>query len=77
MEAQGKAALSIAAPIAVSAIARAAHAALLAIGALIVDWHDRREGRHALLRLTDRELRDIGVSPGEAVSEASKPFWRT
>ncbi len=77
MNALSRAGLSSAGPIALSALWRAGRAAIFGIGAILADWHDRREGRHALMLLTDRELRDIGVSPGEAIAEASKPFWRT
>ena len=39
-------------------------------------WHERAAGRHELRRLTERELRDIGVTRSEAEAEASKPFWQ-
>lgn len=39
-------------------------------------WHKRIEERRQLLELSDRILRDIGVSRGDIVREASKPFWR-
>ena len=32
--------------------------------------------RMQLLALTDRELRDIGISRYDAHKEAEKPFWR-
>jgi len=35
-------------------------------------WRERR----ILETLSDRELRDIGVSRSEALAEAAKPFWR-
>jgi uncharacterized protein YjiS (DUF1127 family) len=35
-------------------------------------WRERR----ILEALSDRELRDIGVSRSEALAEAAKPFWR-
>ncbi|WP_237212939.1 DUF1127 domain-containing protein [Falsiroseomonas oryziterrae] len=41
----------------------------------IAAWRARAEERCTLLALTDRELRDIGISHGEAVAEARKPFW--
>lgn len=40
-------------------------------------WRDRSEERKALAQLTDRELRDFGMSHWEAVHEAAKPFWRS
>lgn len=39
-------------------------------------WATRRETRRALRRLTDWELRDVGLTPDEARYEASKVFWR-
>jgi uncharacterized protein YjiS (DUF1127 family) len=39
-------------------------------------WHDRRRGRAELARMSLYELSDIGISPGEALFEAGKPFWR-
>lgn len=35
------------------------------IGAALNDWHNSRTTRDALLRLTDRELDDIGLSRGD------------
>ena len=34
-----------------------------------------RRSRHALLELTDEQLCDIGVSPGEARREIAKSFF--
>ncbi len=39
-------------------------------------WHERRRGRVELARMSHYELRDIGISRGEALMEAGKPFWR-
>ena len=36
---------------------------------------DRRRGRLALLEMTDQQLRDIGVSRGDAYREGIRPFW--
>ena len=36
----------------------------------------RSRERQALARMSDRELRDIGVTRYEALHEASKPCWR-
>jgi uncharacterized protein YjiS (DUF1127 family) len=41
----------------------------------IAEWQQRAAGRRQLMRLTDRDLRDIGISRSEARAEASKPFW--
>jgi uncharacterized protein YjiS (DUF1127 family) len=40
-------------------------------------WRHRYEARRELARWSDRELHDIGLSPGDAIYEASKPFWQT
>jgi len=39
-------------------------------------WRQRYRDRRELARWSDRELHDIGVSHGDAVYQASKPFWR-
>ena len=39
-------------------------------------WQDRRRQRHALARLDDRMLRDIGLTTVDVDAELSKPFWR-
>jgi uncharacterized protein YjiS (DUF1127 family) len=38
-------------------------------------WRARAQERRTLAAMTHRELRDIGISPGEANAEARKPFW--
>ncbi|MHA1536569.1 MAG: DUF1127 domain-containing protein [Alphaproteobacteria bacterium] len=43
---------------------------------MLAKWQERVNSRHALLKLDDRMLRDIGVSRADAVSESDKPFWR-
>ena len=42
----------------------------------IACWLDRGRQRHDLAHLDGHLLRDIGVTPSEAASEAAKPFWR-
>jgi uncharacterized protein YjiS (DUF1127 family) len=39
-------------------------------------WRRRARGRADLLRLSPRDLRDIGIAPSEAARECGKPFWR-
>ena len=41
----------------------------------IVIWQERAEQRHALGELSDRMLKDIGVSQSDAYKELRKPFW--
>jgi uncharacterized protein YjiS (DUF1127 family) len=42
----------------------------------VANWQDRRRQRHALARLDDRMLRDIGLTSVDVDAEVSKPFWR-
>jgi uncharacterized protein YjiS (DUF1127 family) len=42
---------------------------------MVGEWRARARDRHQLACLGHRELRDIGLSPGEAAMEAAKPFW--
>lgn len=39
-------------------------------------WHDRWVTRHHLVDLDDRLLDDIGLTRGDVVHEAEKPFWQ-
>lgn len=38
-------------------------------------WADRAQGRRALRHLDDHLLKDIGLTRGQALREAGKPFW--
>lgn len=40
------------------------------------DWQERRRTRRDLMRLTDYQLKDIGLSRVDAENEYGKPFWR-
>ncbi len=42
----------------------------------IETWHQRARQREELARLTMRDLRDLGITPSEALREVMKPFWR-
>jgi uncharacterized protein YjiS (DUF1127 family) len=42
----------------------------------VLQWQERGRSRRQLLELDDHTLRDIGLSRGDALFEASKPFWR-
>lgn len=44
--------------------------------ALYKEWRRRARGRAELAALSDRELRDIGVTRYDAHHEIGKPFWR-
>jgi uncharacterized protein YjiS (DUF1127 family) len=39
------------------------------------EWQQRSAGRRELLNLTERDLRDIGITRNDAQVEANKPFW--
>jgi len=39
------------------------------------EWQQRSAGRQELLTLTERDLRDIGITRNDAQLEANKPFW--
>jgi uncharacterized protein YjiS (DUF1127 family) len=39
-------------------------------------WRCRQRARQELARVSERDLRDAGVSPLMASWEASRPFWR-
>ncbi len=43
---------------------------------LLETWRERSRERAQLAGLSLRELRDMGLSPGDAREEAGKPFWR-
>ena len=47
-----------------------------AVARTVMAWETRRIERHALRRLDDHMLRDIGLPVYEARAEAQKPFWR-
>ena len=42
----------------------------------LLEWMDRARSRHSLARLTESELKDIGLSRSEVGYEVRKPFWR-
>ncbi|XDA99735.1 DUF1127 domain-containing protein [Sulfitobacter sp. LCG007] len=39
-------------------------------------WTTRRRSRQALSQLAPWQLRDVGLTPGQAREEAAKVFWR-
>jgi uncharacterized protein YjiS (DUF1127 family) len=42
----------------------------------ILLWHERARQRRQLACLSDRMLRDIGLTRADVWAESSKPFWR-
>jgi uncharacterized protein YjiS (DUF1127 family) len=39
-------------------------------------WRERARGRHLLLQLNDRMLRDVGLSRSDVDRECAKHFWQ-
>ncbi len=39
-------------------------------------WQERTAARHAMTRLDDHVLRDIGMTRADVERECMKPFWR-
>jgi uncharacterized protein YjiS (DUF1127 family) len=54
----------------------AAFAALGRLRQRLAAWNARRQANAQLLTLDDHELKDIGLSRGQALFEHDKPFWR-
>ena len=42
---------------------------------LLFAWQERAQQRHQLHQMSERELRDIGLSRADIEGECSKPFW--
>jgi uncharacterized protein YjiS (DUF1127 family) len=58
---------------------RSSHAPVRPLARLVAalaDWRRRIRSRAELLRFSDRQLRDIGVTRADVVREHAKPFWR-
>ena len=51
--------------------------ALRGLSSLLRLWCERSRERHQLELLTDRELRDLGLTRIDAQQETRKPFWRS
>lgn len=53
-------------------------AAVIAVefAACLSKWATRRQTRRALQQLEDWQLSDVGLTPREAATEASKVFWK-
>jgi uncharacterized protein YjiS (DUF1127 family) len=43
---------------------------------LAAEWHRRARSRAVLAQMSDRDLRDIGITRAEVARESAKPFWR-
>jgi uncharacterized protein YjiS (DUF1127 family) len=42
----------------------------------VTAWLQRRRERAELLAMSERDLRDIGITRCDALREAAKPLWR-
>ena len=51
-------------------------AGFLALVNTLMAWQEREIERRRLADMSDAGLKDIGMSRGEALREARKPFWR-
>lgn len=49
---------------------------LTRIGAVLRTWRERHEQRNELTHWSERDIHDAGLSRGDVLYEASKPFWR-
>jgi uncharacterized protein YjiS (DUF1127 family) len=47
-----------------------------AVQHLATEWLRRARSRAELAQMSDRDLRDIGVTRAEVAHESAKPFWR-
>jgi uncharacterized protein YjiS (DUF1127 family) len=52
------------------------HHTLARISLEVGEWRRRLRDRRALAAMSDRSLRDIGLTRYDADWEARKPFWR-
>ena len=42
----------------------------------VTKWSTRRRTRRALAKLETWQLKDVGLTPGQANTEASRMFWK-
>ena len=43
---------------------------------LVAEWRRRARSRAELARMSDHDLRDIGITRTEVAHELAKPIWR-
>ena len=64
----------------ISVISRQTNLGLSAVAGALAqsfqEWRERVRQRHALARLDDRLLRDMGLSRADVEQEVGKPFWQ-
>lgn len=49
---------------------------LLYVFNILLIWQERATERHHLASLSDRRLRDMGLTRSDIGGEIAKPFWR-
>lgn len=54
----------------------AATETLIALFDRLAEWQQLARQRRELRQMSDRELKDVGLSRADAEREAAKPFWR-
>jgi uncharacterized protein YjiS (DUF1127 family) len=42
----------------------------------VLKWQERAQERHALKRMDDRMLKDMGLTRADVFRETAKPFWQ-
>ncbi|MBS0641277.1 MAG: hypothetical protein JSS43_15490 [Proteobacteria bacterium] len=48
---------------------------LLRLGRLVTAWRERRQGWENYGRMSDRDVRDTGLSRWDIERELARPFW--
>ena len=43
---------------------------------ILAEWHTRIRSRNALARMSETEMRDLGLTVSQITAEVNKPFWR-
>jgi uncharacterized protein YjiS (DUF1127 family) len=49
---------------------------IVSLALAVADWELRHRTRKHLAGLTSHQIKDIGLDPMTAASEAAKPFWQ-
>jgi uncharacterized protein YjiS (DUF1127 family) len=44
---------------------------------LLNTWYQRSRQRRQLAELSETQLRDIAISPAQALAESARPFWQS
>lgn len=52
------------------------HGLLASVTETIKIWRARHDSRLELVRWSERDMHDAGISWSDVAAEASKPFWR-